>query len=271
MAAQDSFFPEIERTTHQQDDRRTIENLPLRPTVESYQDLELCFDFINHYLIKSVFGVELPHVVITMPQSARFMGYFHADSWHSSTNESASEIALNPQFFRTNKAILQTMAHEMIHHGQHHFPEAFGAPGKRGYHALSFSQAMEKIGLITSATGKPGGDRTGVKMSDYPQEGGLFEQAHTLFESLGYDIRWSSAAHLKSRVRPGDSSSTGGAVDAAAQAEAEKLRKRKSKTKYLCPTCQTAAWGKPGIRLGCIPCGQAMTESSTSNNGASHV
>ena len=252
----------VDRTHNKNTFARTTQTPSLDPTGESYQDFQAVFDFFNSDLITPTFGVSLPKVFITLPKSRRYKGYFHGRIWHKASDDTSrvSEIALNPIILRTDKAVCMTMCHEMIHHGQHEMPTHFGKPGKRGYHGMSFHHAMQRIGLQASATGKPGGAFTGVRMTQYLIEGGAFEQSFARYKAAGLGIRWSLIDELFHCAYP----STG-------TEEEEEQRNRQSKTKYACPTCQTAAWGKPGIRLGCIPCGQAMTESSTSNNGASHV
>jgi hypothetical protein len=56
----------------------------------------------------------------------------------------------------------------MVHQEQKHF----GKPSRNGYHNKQWSRWMERIGLVPSATGAPGGKRTGQRMTHYIIRGG---------------------------------------------------------------------------------------------------
>jgi predicted SprT family Zn-dependent metalloprotease len=81
------------------------------------------------------------------------------------------EIAMNPVYFsiRTIKATLSTLVHEMVHQWQFHF----GEPGRRGYHNKQWAARMERVGLMPSDTGEPGGRKVGQSMTHYIIAGGL--------------------------------------------------------------------------------------------------
>lgn len=115
--------------------------------------------------------------------------------------------------------------HEQVHQQQY----CFGKPSRRGYHNKEWAMMMEAIGLIPSTTGKPGGRRTGGKVSHYIVENGPFAQAFKNFcfdENALYRDLW------------GD----------------KERKERRDKTKYSCPGCELNAWGKPNIRLACLEC-----------------
>ena len=71
------------------------------------------------------------------------------------------EIALNPAHFkgRSQREVFSTLVHEMVHLEQHHF----GHPSRAGYHNREWVHWMERVGLIPSATGEPGGRQLGNK------------------------------------------------------------------------------------------------------------
>lgn len=50
---------------------------------------------------------------------------------------------------RTDRDILSTLLHEMVHHWQYRF----GTPGRRGYHNIEFAAKMLEVGLHASDTG----------------------------------------------------------------------------------------------------------------------
>ena len=61
----------------------------------------------------------------------------------------------------------------MVHQWQAHH----GTPGRGRYHNDEWADKMERIGLMPSSTGQPGGRRTGDHMADYAIEGGRFLKA----------------------------------------------------------------------------------------------
>jgi hypothetical protein len=73
----------------------------------------------------------------------------------------------------------------MVHLEQHHF----GKASRNGYHNKQWAAWMERIGLMPSNTGEPGGKRTGQRMSHYILPDGAFARAFKArtFEDLHYD------------------------------------------------------------------------------------
>jgi len=218
---------------------RTTDEEFCDPTGETYQALVSTFEFFN----RTFFGDRLPRPLFTLQRRRGAYGFFAADRFEASDGrQNRSEIALNPSYLRacSTEEILSTVAHEMCHLAQHYLPEEFGAPGKRGYHTGKFAQLMEKIGLVTSSTGKPGGDRTGYKMSDYIEPGGRFEQACRELLSCGFTIPYVE------QLRATPDATAGQEDDAGAGG-----KKNDSKTKFSCPLCDLNVWGKPSIDVMC--------------------
>ncbi len=79
---------------------------------------------------------------------------------------------------------------------------------------------------MPSSTGKPGGKRTGDRVSHYIVEGGPFEVACRAFLAKHPGLLWGD--------RPVDRSGSGG-----------------KRSKYVCPEDGVAAWARPGITLLC--------------------
>jgi len=77
------------------------------PTIEAYGDLQSAYIFYNQHIFVDVLGIELPNIMLTMPKSERYMGYFQKKSWSSSESENirSHEIALNPDWFVSLKEI----------------------------------------------------------------------------------------------------------------------------------------------------------------------
>ena len=272
MSSQESTMPlafegecrAIDRTATQTCDVvvRTNETEILRPTVEAYEALERAFDYFNVHLFVRTFGIELPHVMLTMPKHKRCMGYFQKNSWNRARDQRtcASEIALNPKFFASQIEVCQTLVHEMVHLAQAVYPKVFGSPSKRGYHNDMFAKTMITLGLMPSTTGKPGGKKTGVGMSDYVLDGGLFVCSYEQFVELGYEIRWSSMLVTSNGQASANDGQT--PADNVNQDDREREQKKQSKTKFSCAVCGLNAWAKPQAKLGCVVCTTVMQKVS---------
>lgn len=201
------------------------------PTKQNYSALDEAYRFFNARL----FAGKLPGCLITLQRKAKAYGFFASDRFGSTDGETVTdEIALNPSHFkdRTTEEVLSTLVHEQCHLWQHHF----GRPSRSGYHNREWAAKMREIGLIPSDTGQPGGKETGQSMTHYIEPGGLFDRhCRALIETgftLPYHDLWGDAA--------------------------AKLRKAKNKTKFVCPECGSAAWGKPNLLIVCGTCTKVM-------------
>jgi Uncharacterized protein conserved in bacteria len=199
-------------------------------TTQEYKKLDAAFEFFNMRL----FDRELPPCLITLNRKRNAKGYFSGGMFVSRlASEKVDEIALNPETFdgRTDKDILSTLVHEMVHLRQHHF----GSPSRANYHNREWAHWMEEVGLMPSHTGKPDGKKTGQSMTHYIIEGGLFDQACDIW--------------LKGEeVQIGFNSLRAGSVK----------NNSNSKTKFICPECGQNAWAKPNAVLKCGICDQDM-------------
>jgi predicted SprT family Zn-dependent metalloprotease len=199
-------------------------------TTQEYKKLDAAFEFFNMRLFKG----ELPPCLITLNRKRNARGYFSAGRFTSRVSQSKTdEIALNPETFsdRTDKDILSTLAHEMVHLQQQHF----GSPSRNAYHNKEWADWMVEIGLMPTDTGKEGGKRTGQRVSHYIIEGGLFDQACDVWLK-GEDVQIGFNS-LKAGLSK--SSST-------------------SKVKYSCPECGQNCWAKPNAFLKCGLCDEDM-------------
>lgn len=197
------------------------------PTGQTYGTFESAFAHFNERL----FGGTLPPCLITVQRHKGAYGYFSGDRFGKvGAAETTDEIAMNPTHFngRPIRETLSTLAHEMVHLWQHRH----GKPPRRAYHDKQWGAKMKEIGLYPSSTAQPGGKETGQKVSHYIIEGGAFDRA--------------CAAWLEQN--PGTLYH-----DRAGDEETRK-KKRASKTKYSCPDCQAAAWGKPDLHIVCGDC-----------------
>jgi len=213
----------------QNDDDDDFDPADFTPTAETYGTFNQAFAVIN----VALFEDELPDVLITMQRHKGSRGYFSPNKFtHRRGAEGVHEIALNPATFedRTDREIASTLAHEMAHLWQ----EQFGKPSRNGYHNNQWANKMHGIGLMPSDTGKPGGKRTGQKVSHYIIEGGKFDVAWKLLEEAGFKFDYQ------------DKPTNGPEVT------------RKQKTAYVCDGCGIKVWGKDELHIVCEDCGQRM-------------
>lgn len=200
-------------------------------TTQQYLRLDVAYQYFNTHL----FDGQLPTCLITL-QRKKCYGYFSPDQFmgkNGNPQKTTDEIALNPDHFgRTEKEVLSTLVHEMVHLWQQHF----GKTSRRSYHNKEWGHKMEEIGLMPTRTGQPGGKRTGQKVTHYIIEGGRFDTLVTHLLSIqGGIIEWKSFS-----------------------AEGTSKPRTKSKIKYTCPECGQNAWAKPGANLVCGNCGLPM-------------
>jgi len=220
-------------------------------TSVEYIALERAFAYFNDRL----FGGRLPDLLFTLTRKRGAWAYYrplgfakrngkpkpHLEPGES--NADIAELAVNPVAMvgSDDLEVLEAIGHEMCHHKQFTDPDC--KPSRRGYHNKEFSRLMFDVGLVCSNTGKPGGKKTGQRMSDYPLEGGPFwVAAHELLES-GWKMNWEAAIVAAQRVQ----------VEPGAPGEQETVRDPKLKIKYRCtqPGCTVKAWGRPDLPLAC--------------------
>ena len=201
-----------------------------------YRTRITAFDDAYEWFNQRLFKGRLPPCLITLQRKARSYGYFANDRFGHRREAGAftHELALNPDAFgdRSDKDILSTLVHEMVHCLQH-----CGTPSRQGYHNKEWAREMIAIGLMPSDTGAPGGKQTGQQMSHYIIEGGPFDLAADALLAQGFCLNWQSA-------------------DPAGQAQ--KTAKERSKTKFTCPSCGQNAWAKPDPALICGACEEPM-------------
>lgn len=201
----------------------------MNPTKDTYNRLEKAYTYFNRVL----FAEKLPFCIITLQHKNRIYGYFWADKWDKTIGDkrTTDEIALNPDSFakRSLEQVLSTLVHEMCHLERHHSGKK---ASRGGYHDKQWARMMEAVGLIPTDTGKPGGKKTGRKVTHYIEPEGAFEKACSQLIKTGFTIPW------QARTENGTLAAL----------------KRESKTKYTCPCCGLNAWGKPNINLKCGDC-----------------
>ena len=191
---------------------------------DQHAQFQAAFAFFNERL----FDGRLPAAMITMQRRKNAHGFHRQDSFAAKSDAATiDEIALNPDSLsRNDRAILSTLVHEMVHLEQ----RAFGKPGRGAYHNRQWAEWMERIGLIPSSTGMPGGKKTGQKVSHYIVDGGCFDAACAELTSGGFALRWQGS--------PDD----------------PMPKRDPSKVKFTCPDCEQNAWAKADSSLICGDC-----------------
>lgn len=238
----------------------------MQPTETTYAELRLAYDAFNERLFEG----ELPACLLTLQREKRTYGYFSRDRFGMKSGQTTDEIALNPEYFAVVPLVetLQTIAHEMTHLWQAHF----GTPGRGRYHNAEWADKMESIGLMPSATGRPGGRRVGDRMADYPIEGGRFVGAVAdLVGTRGFGISWfdrfAPARVLYPTVEPCALEELPTAALAVAAECGVQVRtdvfapspvNRSNRVRYTCAGCGLNLWGKPGVRVACVECGMEL-------------
>lgn len=241
-----------------------------RPTEEAYAELQQAYDFYNTALFRGT----LPACLITFQRQKRTMGYFSGRRFARRDGAIVDEIAMNPEYFAVVSLIevLQTLVHEMTHLWQAHM----GKPSRACYHNTEWADKLESIGLMPSSTGQPGGRRVGQLMADYVIDGGPFALATQKLLEGGFLITWLDRypVHIE-HPAPAPALPSGASqasadrhipgippaalvppvhTGAAIVIQAPKAINRSNRSKYVCPGCGLAAWGKPSLRIACMSC-----------------
>jgi len=196
-------------------------------TSGEYSAFDQAYDWFNTQLFENA----LPPCLITFQRKARTLGYFANDRFeHRAGAGTTDELALNPDTFRSrsDKEILSTVVHEMVHCWQRHF----GNVGRRGYHNKEWAARMVSVGLMPTDTGEAGGKTTGQSVTHYIITGGAFDRAADMLLASGFQLHWQSFGLETEEGR----------------------RKAASKTKYTCPECEQNAWARPTANLVCGDC-----------------
>lgn len=191
------------------------------------------YDKAYEYLNKNLFFGELPNVLITLKRMRGNFGSFHRNSFiNVETGEKICEISLNPEEFknRTNKEVLSTLAHEMVHFKQFIMGDS---PPKSEYHNIEWATMMKDIGLYPSDTGKPDGKETGRKVSHYIIQDGKFDKIAEEFLKMFTLIEYQ------------------GVVEAPKE-------KKKNLSKFVCPSCGQFVLGKEQTSVICNNCHEKM-------------
>lgn len=177
-------------------------------SLELYSGLIAAYDHFN----RELFGGELPECLLTLAPKRNARGYF----WYDVVKDREGpenpeldalepgvmdEIALNPHTFRgrTEKEILSTLVHEMVHLWEHRCSGK--EPPKRPTHTKEWAAKMKSVGLIPYNVKDPEKEH-GRQCSHTIEEGGAFDVAYSgLAVSIDFAIVPALRRKKRERVR----------------------------------------------------------------------
>lgn len=225
------------------------------PSSQFYGLLQYIFEHYN----KELFKGSIKDCMIVITRKSSTMGHYSFQRWYQETGGATDELAINPTKFHKYPLIeiCQTIVHEMCHAWQFHY----GKPSSCGYHNKEWAAKMEKLGLMPSSTGRPGGKKTGSKVSDYPIQGGLFLQSSEIlmnsdvFADLFYEINPALIGMFTEDLPLYDQIKNLTLVENQLEG---KPKQNKNKVKYSC-SCSNV-WGKPGLHIHCKKCNEDYKE-----------
>ncbi len=222
-------------------------------------------ELYNYYNRKLFRDTPLPDCMVSLERSLQFEGAFLPNCWEDTnragteSNQPVHEIILNP--FSMQRSAIEwhsTLCHEMCHL----YIQARGiAPRSRDWHCRRWQACMQRIGLMPSHTGKPGGRKTGRNMSHYIIIGGEFEKAFNKISAKDiakYNLPYQSLFGFR------NISALIAAVEnetEAAMAKEVAEKKGGKKCGYIC-NCGYKVWGKEGIPILCLKCNSVFSSIS---------
>ena len=238
----------------------------INPTKVTYDNLLVAYEFMN----KKLFDGKLPGCLITLQREKKTFGYFCGNKFMKASDPEAftDEIALNPQYFRSegrdDKKVISTLVHEMVHLWQHHF----GKPGRGRYHNKEWAGKMVDIGLIPSSTGHKGGKNTGDRVTHYIEPGGHFEVEFNALLLTEFLLEWIELPvdylMFATTAEEDKIKTTSGLVESLENDEngGEKVKwempDKSNRFKYTCMECGLNAWARPDAFFICGKCNEHM-------------
>lgn len=233
-----------------------------------YEQLSQAYEHFNNDL----FDGGLPQCVFSLRAGASKRGCMLKERWRHSTGKSFHELAINSKIFDgvSLLTLFQTIVHEQCK--LHNFIK--GRHCRQGYHDKNWAETMESVGLVPSHNGKPGGRKTGQRMSSYIDKDGSFFSSCIKLLKAGFTLDWVDTKHFSSK----ELSLLSKKDDTVELENVSKLLDKKlsvpealtnsvqtssakSKIKYSCSSCNASVWGKPGLKVRCISCNTIFEEN----------
>lgn len=201
-----------------------------KATETTYDSFQNAFEYFNQFM----FNNELPDILVTLNRKRGSYGYFHASNFgNRKEHGKIDEIAMNPDTFdRSDKDILATFVHELVHHWQEHFGQHIP---KSAYHNKEWVAKMKAIGLqpISETTGEIG---TGTRVHHSIITFGMFDNLCDAFLATSlFDLGWQSKRQTS-----------------------VKKERQKYSFRFECPTCGQVAKGAKTLKITCTECVNEM-------------
>lgn len=220
----------------------------IEPTLEMANSLQEITDYLDALL----FNGELPPCYVTLTRNNNVIGGYHSDKqWTNEEGEQVPEIGINSNLLAEGDplTLYNVLLHELIHLELTHK----GTHGRVGYHNKVFASRCHELGLSIKCHDKNAkeGQQTGQKISTDIIPGGLAEKAIA-------NIPTTLAYHTTNVI---DIDGNGEPVPVPPEdikREPKPAKKSGKRTKYVCPQCGLALWGKADANVICGDCSRTM-------------
>lgn len=216
-------------------DRSRRANYGAEAGVIAARQLHEAFVFFN----RGLFEGKLPPALVRYQVEKKANGIFSPDRFARARGEDRlDEICVNPTLVdgRTDRDILSTLVHEMVHLKQ----EAFGKAPRKAFHNAQWCEYMRRVGLepiIVDGKGNPTGKEKGKNARHEILEGGPFDESCAKLLETGFTLEW-----LRLPDPP----------------KAPSNPKPKTTCKHVCPSCDEKATAKISAKLTCGACEEPM-------------
>ena len=231
-------------------------NENIKPTKEMSEALQSMRDYLN----MTLFDGALPECFITLTRNKNVIGGYHSkDQWQNEDGQLVAEIGLNSNFVINGDQVtlMNVLLHELLHLEQNQK----GTQGRVGYHNQDFADRCKELGLQVTCH-DPGreGAETGTNISTELIHDGPAEQALALCD-IDLPYYTSNIIDIDGNGNPqeGEKPRTQGQI-IVVETETKKGASG-SRTKFTCPKCGAAAWGKATLNIMCADCLEHMIGS----------
>lgn len=201
--------------------------------------LEEAFDVLNEKYFESA----LQKIAITIQSTPKAHGHFTPwDSWDYS-GQKIKEINIGAEsLHRPVPNIVATLMHEMVHYYCYINGIKDTSRGNT-YHNKRFKKECEKRALIINTS-------TGIGYS-------VTSPSQELI-SLVDDMGWNNRVKLYRNRMNGKSE--GSDNTATSGEDGQKIKKKSSTRKYICPKCGMSVRATKVVRIACIECGNTQMQ-----------